>query len=164
MRLASDLKEYQNKMVYQLVQQKFLTAELYKLLAGHYPEYADFWSSISEEELEHASWLEYLFKKVQEEFVVFEEKGIKTYTITAFLAYLQDAIKLAKDEKPSLSKALSLTLDIERSLLEKRLFEHFIGQDREMSTLIRDLKRKMRDHGERIDKKASGLLKSLKTA
>jgi len=69
-----------------------------------------------------------------------------------------------RNEKPTLSKALSLTLDIERSLLEKRMFDHFIGQDREMSTVIRDLKRKMRDHSERIEKKATGLLKTLKPA
>lgn len=162
--MSGDLKEYQNKMVYQLVQHKLLTAELYKLLAGHFPEYADFWSSLSEEELEHASWLEYLFKKIREEHASFQEKGIKTYTITAFHTYLQDAISGVKAGKPSLSKALSLTLDIERSLLEKRLFEHFIGQDREMSDLLQDLNRKMRDHTDRIEKKVSGLRKSLNPA
>lgn len=157
----AELKEYQNRMIYQLVQQEFLTAELYKGLAWRFPRHEDLWLSLSADELEHATWLEYLFKKTGEGIVEFEEQRIKTYTIETFHAYLQNAIESVKNDRPMLARALSLTLDIERSLLEKRIFEHFTSSDREMVRTLRDLRNKMNEHVQRAERSATSLLQGM---
>lgn len=149
------LKEYQKKMIFMLVQQKLLTAELYTTIAGHFPDHKDFWHTLSADELDYASWLEYLFKKAEEGDIEFHEKRLTTYTIKVFHEYLQNAITGMKEEKPTLSRAVSLTLHIERSLIEKRMFEHFAGYDKDLSAVLRTLRRNMLAHSERGERAAA---------
>ena len=130
-------------------------AELYRILARQFPEHCEFWLSLCAEELEHASWIEYLYKKVEEGLLQFDERHTKTYTVDAFIDYLTRTIESVKDEQPSLARALSMTRDIERSLLEKRIFEFFSSGDREMIAVLKDLDAKLASHVGAVEAKVA---------
>lgn len=147
----SPLKGYQSKIIVLLTRQELLLAELYRFYANLYPDLRDFWSELSREQLEHATWVEYCYKKAEEGAVNFEEKNIKTYTVESFVKYLEENIAKVKEKAPSPQGAFSLALGIENSLLIKRVFDHFQSGDHEFTTLLGSLRGKKKEHLKRLE-------------
>lgn len=53
----SPLKPYQSKIIVLLSQQELRIAELYRFFAGLYPDLREFWTDMSKEHMEFATWL-----------------------------------------------------------------------------------------------------------
>jgi hypothetical protein len=151
----SPLKGYQSKIVVLLTQQELILAELYRFFASLYPDLRDFWSELSREQMEHATWVEYCYKKAEEGSVTFEEGKIKTYTVESFVKYLEENLAKVKEKAPSPQGAFSLALGIENSLLIKRVFDHFQSGHQELSTLLGSLRDKKKDHFKRLEIQAT---------
>lgn len=147
----SPLKSYQSKIIVLLTHQELLIAELYRFFAGLYPDLREFWSGLSREQMEHATWLEYCYKKAGEGSLNFEEGKIKTYTVESFVKYLEENIAEVKEKAPSPQGAFSLALGIENSLLIKRVFDRFQSGDRELTTLLGSLREKKKEHLKRLE-------------
>lgn len=147
----SPLKGYQSKIIVLLTQQELILAELYRFFASLYPDLRDFWSDLSREQMEHATWVEYCYKKTEEGAVTFEEGKIKTYTVESFVKYLEENLAKVKEKAPSPQGAFSLALGIENSLLIKRVFDHFQSGDQELSTLLGSLREKKQEHLKRLE-------------
>lgn len=144
------LKDYQERILGLMIDLEFKLAELYTILSEQFSTHQEFWSSLSAEELEHASWLEYLFKKAGEGSLVFQEEATKTYTVEASLSYLTGVIEKAKHRDLSLAQALSLSLDIENSMLEKKVFEHFQSNSLDLKNVLKTLKDETERHATTI--------------
>jgi hypothetical protein len=153
----SPLKPYQGRIIVLLTQQELLVAEIYRFFAGLFPDMRDFWDTLSREEMDHATWMEYLYKKVREGTVHFDEAKMRTYTVETFVKYLSDSLAKIKDKAPTLQGAFSLALDIENSMLIRRVFDHFRSTDRELSNLLLDLRSRMKEHRGRIEVEAASL-------
>ena len=149
------LKDYQGRIIALLTQQELLMAELYRLFGGLYPDNRDFWNALAVEEMEHATWVEYLYKKAQAGQVTFLEKNVRTYTAESFVAYLQDNLNKVQSKALPQQAAFSLALGIEGSLLVKKLFDHFETTDKDLSILLRDLRDKMTTHRKKLELKAA---------
>jgi len=150
----SQLKEYQNKILSLLIQQELLVAELYRFFSSLYPETRDFWNELAREEMEHATWVEYLQTKAQSSEVEFREDQLKTYTVDSFVKYLQDSIAKVKEKAPAQQAAFALAIGIENSLLVKKIFDRFHSTDKELGMLIRKLQDGLHEHRQRIEKMA----------
>lgn len=153
----SPLKTYQSRIIYLLTQQELLTAEIYRFFAGLFPDRRDFWEDLAREEMEHATWVEYLYKRAATDTVRFDEGKIKTYTVESFIKYLEDNLAKVKEKAPTLQAAFALALSIENSMLVRRIFDLFIGSDPETMTLLRDLRIKLTDHRKRIEEAVADL-------
>lgn len=151
----SPLKAYQSKIIVLLTQQELLLAELYRFYSSLYPDLRDFWSELSREQMEHATWIEYCYKKSEEGSVTFDEGKIKTYTVESFVKYLEENLAKVKAKAPAPQGAFSLALGIENSLLIKRVFDHFKTGDQELSTLLGSLREKKKDHLKRLEIQAT---------
>lgn len=153
----SPLKPYQNKIIALLTQQELLVAELYRFFSGLYPDSRDFWNDLAREEMEHATWVEYFHNKAQSSEIEFREDQIKTYTVESFVKYLQDTLAKVKQKAPTQQAALSLAVNIENSLLVKKIFDRFQSHDRELGMQIRKLQDGLHDHRKRIEKMAAAV-------
>lgn len=153
----SPLKTYQSRIIYLLTQQELLTAEIYRFFAGLFPDRRDFWEGLSREAMEHATWVEYLYKKASTDTVLFEEGKLKTYTVESFIKYLQDNLTKVKEKAPTLQTAFALALSIENSMLVRRVFELFISSDPDTMSLLKDLRSKLNDHRKRLEEAAADL-------
>jgi hypothetical protein len=151
----AQLKNYQGKIIVLLNRQELLIAELYRFFASLFPGTREFWTGLYREELEHAQWVEYLYKKTLSESVVFQEEKFKSYTVESFVKYLEDHLAKVKDKAPTKEAAFSLALNIENSLLVRRIFDHFQSSDRELSSLLSDLRNRMKDHRKHVEAQAS---------
>ena len=147
----SPLKGYQSKIVVLHARQELILAELYRFFAHLYPDLRDFWSELSREQMEHATWIEYCHKKAEEGSLNFEEGNIKTYTVESFVKYLEENIAKVKEKAPSPQGAFSLALGIENSLLIKRVFDRFQSGDQELTTLLGSLREKKKAHFKRLE-------------
>ena len=147
----SPLKPYQSKIIVLLTQQELLVAEFYRFFSSLYPDLREFWSDLAKEQMEHATWVEYLYKKAQEGAVHFDEDKIKTYTVESFVKYLEDNLARVKEKAPAPQAAFSLALNIENSLLIKKVFDRFQSADRELSNLLLSLREKKVDHRKRLE-------------
>lgn len=151
----STLKPYQEKIIMLLIRQELLVADLYHFFAGLYPDLREYWNDMAKEELEHAAWLEYLYKKAQAGEVLFREDKIRTYTVESFLKYLEECLAKVKERAPVPKAAFSLALSIENSLLLKRIFDHFQSADPELSAVLTGLRDKLDDHRKRMEIQAA---------
>ena len=147
----SPLKGYQSKIIVLLTQQELILAELYRFFAGLYPDLRDFWSELSREQMEHATWIEYCYKKAEEGALSFEEGKIKTYTVESFVKYLEENLAKVKEKAPSPQGAVALAMGIENSLLIKRVYDHFQSGDHELITLLGSLREKKKEHLKRLE-------------
>jgi hypothetical protein len=147
----SSLKPYQGKIIVLLTRQELLIAEIYRFFAGLYPETREFWDNLSREQMDYASWMEYLYKKAQSGSVQFSDDKIRTYTIESFLKYLEDNLARVKEKAPALQGAFSLALAIENSLIVRRAFDHFQSSDRELTVRLNDLREKLKIHRSRVE-------------
>jgi hypothetical protein len=147
----SPLKPYQSKIIVLLTQQELLVADIYRFFSSLYPNLREFWNDLAKEQMEHATWVEYLYKKAQDGAVHFDEDKIKTYTVESFVKYLEENLARMKERAPTASAAFSMALDIENSLLIKRVFERFQSADRELSNLLLSLREKKVDHRKRLE-------------
>jgi rubrerythrin len=151
----SPLKPYQGRIIVLLTQQGLLVAEIYLFFSSLFPNLRDFWAALSKEEMYHASWLDYLYRTVQNGTVHFNEERMRTYTVETFIKYLTDTLAKVKQRAPTLREAFSIALDIENSMLMRRIFDHFQTSDRQLATLLRELRLKNAQRRGRIETRAS---------
>jgi len=154
----AQLKMYQGKMILLFNRQELLIAEMYRFFASLFPETREFWTDLCREELEHAEWVEYLYKKTQTDSVIFHEEKLRSYTVESFVKYLESNLAKVKDKAPTLEAAFSLALNIENSLLVQRVFDHFQSNDKETSILLRGLQSRMKDHRKHVGEQAARYL------
>jgi len=127
-------------------------SRLYQEYARKFPEQKDFWSKIAHEEIEHARWIFKLRSKIKEGSLYFKEGRFNMEAIKISLGYLKSQIIEAQNNKISAKNALSVARDIENGLIEKKFFEVFEPDCREIKQVFLDLATATRDHSNRIEK------------
>ena len=119
------MERYQLNIFDLMVKKEQRLAELYTIFSESFKEFEPFWEKMAKDEKSHASWLLKLKEAEEKNLLVFDEGKIKTYTMETFLKHLDGLIVGAKKGKISAKKAFSVALDLERSLIETKTFQHF---------------------------------------
>ncbi len=145
-----EFKPYQKKMVDLLITMELKVASLYQLLAEQLPDHRDLWLEMHNEELQHAQWLEYLAKRVAAGAALFHEDNTRTYTIQAYLDYVDGAIHKARAGGLTMTTALALSVDLESSLLERKVFHYFRDDDRELKATFSRLAAESFNHAKKV--------------
>lgn len=140
------LSDYQKKIIELMCKQELLLAKLYKLFADQFPDHKDFWQDLAKDEVRHAGWIKRLYKAEKEDLIAFSEGKIKTYTMDTFIENLEKIIQRAENGELNLKMAISYTLDLERSLIEKNVFSHFEIIDKKLAEIMAKLESETRRH------------------
>jgi len=146
------LTETQLKVIKLLAEHEKAISHLYKEYARKFPEQKDFWSKIAVEEIEHASWIFKLRSQAEKGSLYFKEGRFKTEAIETSLEYVKSQITEAQNNKISAKNALSVARDLESGLIEKKFFEVFEPDCREIKQVLLDLAAATREHYNRIEK------------
>lgn len=140
------LEPYQKKIIELYLKQELQLARLYNIFAAKFPTHADFWTSLTKEELKHAEWLKKLYLAEKKELVAFSEGKVKTYTLKAIDEHIEKIIQRAENDAIDLKSAMAYTLDFERSLIEKEVFSHFKAIDQKVHGVMSKLEEQTKDH------------------
>ena len=123
---------------------------LYRAYAAKFPDQKDFWSSLADEEEQHAEWLQRLLVRAEEGLGCVRPDRFDAVAVTDSLTRLKDMIERAHEQGLSLADAVANALALERSLLEARYFEVFEGTAAEVVQVQYCLADAAKDHYDRI--------------
>ncbi len=146
------LTETQLKVIKLLAEHEKAISQLYREYARKFPEQKDFWSKIAAEEIEHASWIFKLRSQAEKGSLYFKEGRFKIEAIKTSLEYVKSQITEAQNNKISAKNALLVARDLESGLIEKKFFEVFEPDCREIKQVLLDLAAATREHYNRIEK------------
>jgi len=100
-------------------------SRLYRQFAETFPEDADFWNTISQEELMHASWIEKLRDVAREGEIGSGPTTIRVTAIDNSIKYIDSLAGKCRRGEIQRVNAYALAYDIENSLLEKKFLSVF---------------------------------------
>ena len=100
-------------------------ARLYKGYADAFPILREFWISLASEEMKHASWIKNLGVEAREKPIYIDEQRFNIVAIQSFTNYLGKELAKVNERKIPLIEALSITFQIEQSLIESKFLEVF---------------------------------------
>jgi len=144
------LKTYQKDIFKLMIKQESLMAKLYTLFAEQFPEHGEVWNELVKEEKKHAGWLKQLYEAEEKGIVLFDEGKVKTYTMKAYIEYLEQIIVRAENNELTLAQAITYTLDFERSLIEKNIFTHFDSTSEKAKSVLKRLTVDIESHIKRV--------------
>ncbi len=143
-------KPYQRKMVDLLIAMELKVADLYRLFAERLPEHRELWREMHDEELQHAQWIEYLADKVAAGATLFHEDNTRTYTVQSYIDYVDSAMQKAGRTDLSMTAALVLSVDLENSLLERKVFRYFSDDHPDLKAVLSRLAAESYDHARKV--------------
>ncbi len=146
------LKGYQEKIIELLAELEQEIAILYRICAGVYESRTDIWNTMADEEFQHAECVRELMEFAKGKKAIFDEKMTKTYTVNTVIDKIKDMQNRVESGEYSLIKMLSLSYDLEQSIIERRFYEYFVTNDQTVKLIIKKLKEDTFDHMSRIRK------------
>jgi hypothetical protein len=129
-----------------LVRQESIVAELYRVFSDHHPDHKEFWLSLEADELRHASMIRELEAYLSSRQALLAEGKVRAEAVKAFLSYVEGLLLRIRTEGIPFVKALSLSMDIEKSLVEKGMLDHFRGASAEMNGGLERLRAETATH------------------
>ena len=126
------------EMLKAMIEHEKTISLLYKAYAEKFPELKAFWTKLSKEEMEHASWIKKLQKRVEDGS---EQVFVDRFPLGAInfsINHLKHRIDESQTPDLKIIKALSVAVDVELGLIEGKYFEVSVGDsDFTKSTLAR---------------------------
>jgi len=123
---------------------------LYTAYARRFPRDREFWLDLSREEQQHARWVESLRLRVEEDPASLVVERFPTGTIELSLAYINRLIENADASHLTRINALSIALDLERSLLEHKYFEVFKSDNPQIERTLQLLRQSTQSHLQKV--------------
>jgi rubrerythrin len=144
------LNEKQLDVLSKMAANEEMVGRLYRAYAGRFPKYNALWSGLAEEETKHAAMILKLISMVDSDSLFFKDGRFNKNAIKTFNNYLErETVKAVRLETP-LIEALSTTLYIEDSLIEKKYFDVFETDSLASKQLLAKLSEDTRTHASKI--------------
>ena len=140
----------QHALIELLARNETVLSQLYRTYAKRFPAQEAFWNRLTEDELRHADWVHALGLQAAEGAVAFKSRRYTEKTLRGFIAYIKELIPRA--EYHTLVQCLSLALDIEKALIEKKFFVVFAGDSPAFARLLKRLAAATGKHIEAVRK------------
>lgn len=134
-----------------LVEHEEAIGRLYEAYAANFPAFKTFWSTLSFEEKDHAKKIRALIEERKLGHVTFDSTKYDPESIKTSIAYVDQQLSGLKTEEVPLIKAFSVALDIEKSIIDGKVFEAFKGHTQKTRELIRELTKAVTDHYQVIE-------------
>ncbi|MGB2696592.1 MAG: ferritin family protein [Candidatus Zixiibacteriota bacterium] len=145
-------KDEQINIVDTLAKHEEAINRLYRTYADKFPDHQEFWMNLATDESKHSEWLRKLLDKAKEGTVFIDEKRFKVQAIQTSLDFILRQIADAENDKIEFKNALSVALDIERAMIEKKYFEVFEGDSVELKHVLLALAESTKEHIHRVER------------
>ncbi len=140
------LGENQEKTIDFLIQLESEMSELYKIFAQRFPQDRATWENMSREETQHAEHYKTLASRARDGVVTFNEKQTNLSILQLFLDKIKEVQKKTESGELSPLNALSLALDFEQSIIEKKFYEFFTTRDPNIRTFLKNIEQETVKH------------------
>lgn len=144
------MTDYQNTFLELLENLELDISNLYKLFAQKFPAHKQLWDELSDEEVQHASYIKKLTSFVQQGLVLLDAKTTKTITVKIVSDGIKSTYQQAQDNKLTPINALAYSLSLEDSILEKKFYDYFTTHDQSVAYIINKIKRETNQHYQKV--------------
>jgi hypothetical protein len=134
------------------IEVELLMASLYERFAQRYTSHGEFWQSMVSEEHEHAAWVQHFKKGLMSDSIRFSEGKTRISALDSGIAYIKRIIQGFDLSPPDRLKAVSISLDLERSLIERSVFKHFESDSSEVTKILRVLREAQEEHVKKVER------------
>lgn len=142
----------QEKLVELFIKQEVLIGSLYKLFANRYPEYKVFWTKMAKEEHQHATCIRRLIERDPTDKLTFSQGELRSNDLASSIESIEGLISGFNNNKEfSITQAVGLSLQIEKALWEKKVFQCFEGDSDEVRKVMDTLDFEQKIHIKKID-------------
>lgn len=145
------LELHRNKILELMKELELLMATIYQQMAQRFPDHADSYQSLANEEMEHAGWIEQLQTACQSGQARFAEGKTRTYTVNNMISYLKDFLQKLEAGHLNRLQTMTVVADFENSLIERNVFQRFSGDTPEVAQTLELLEQVQRQHTTRIN-------------
>jgi hypothetical protein len=114
-----------HQLIEALKQYELTVAELYATFADVYPDTAAEWRRMVSEEQIHAKWVDALYAHVLKKNLSLAKTAVTLRSVSTAIDYVQKIAEKVRRSPPPLLQAVSLALDIEKSILESAFVKVF---------------------------------------
>jgi rubrerythrin len=128
-------------------------SKLYSNYSRIDPTDHEFWDKISNDETQHGVWLSELSQKIAQGEVHVNESRFKLEALNGIGSYIKECISDSETTNISAIHALSISLDIENSMLERGVFKIYETDDIELQDVLNKLRSSTEVHYLEVKKK-----------
>ncbi|MHC4062523.1 MAG: hypothetical protein ACYSUC_01720 [Planctomycetota bacterium] len=143
-------KDKQIETVEMLAKHEEAIGQLYKAYSERYTDHRDFWLGLSDDESQHARWINELHSKVEDGSVHFKQDRFQIPAIRHSLNYVEKMLFKSIEADFELIEAFSTAWYIEDALLENKFFEVFETDSADLKETLRKLSEATAEHRQRI--------------
>jgi rubrerythrin len=134
------------EMIEKLALHEEAVAKLYNTYASRYPHLNEFWATLAWEEQDHANKIRRLGEEIKKRRAAFDPTKYRPQAVDSSLAYLTQQAEIAKSGDLLLVNALSIALNVEKTIIDGKIFEAFKGYYDDTKAIIRELATSVEDH------------------
>lgn len=145
------MEDHQIKTLMLLHELEEALGNMYVTFSQEYPEHNVLWKRLIAEEQQHAEAVRALYRQIYQGKVLFDEGAIKHAAVQSIIDYIKNITDSAHQKKFSEKQIISHSLDVEKSLIERRLFDHFKVSS-EFADVLRTLQEGSESHGALVEK------------
>ncbi len=124
--------------------------DLYRALAASFPEQAELFLGLAEEEVEHARKIGGFAEQVRAGAIQVDPQRFPPAQVLESLDRLRERARQLERGDVSLADALALAVDMENEILERSYFEVVESDGPELAELLRTLDAETRTHREKL--------------
>ncbi len=125
--------------------------DLYETYGDIFKEQREFWHILASEEVQHALWALNLAEKLNTQKIILKENPWRISAIETAQKYVDKQIERAKAGELDHVAAVSIALDLEKSMLEKEIFAHYSSDRPIIKELLDKLKLQTQHHLKKIE-------------
>ena len=145
-------QEQEKGVIELLIEHEKVIGKLYSIYADKFPAFREFWERLSKEEAQHAEWLGRLSARIRDGSGHFNRDRFSIQAIQHSIQYAEKTVNQAWEAEIGLINALSASLYIEESMLEKKYFEVFEGDSAEIRQVLLMLAEATGEHYRKVRK------------
>jgi len=145
-----DSSIHENTALRSFIENEILLHKLYAHYSTLFPEDKEFWRDISADEAEHAGWVSSLSNRIDNGEVRLASGRFEPETLTSFADYIQEQIDRIDTENILQIQALSISMDLENSMLEKSMFKSYETDSPELREVMDRLQKSTEFHYQEV--------------
>ncbi|MDD2898821.1 MAG: hypothetical protein PHI31_08930 [Desulfuromonadaceae bacterium] len=146
------LDAVQEKLLDLFIKQELLICALYKHFARRYHEHKTYWSGMAIEEFRHAALLKRIADTDSLNKFKFVQGELRTINLTSSVEYIEGIISEFKcNKKLPITHAVSVALQIEKGLWERKVFQYFVGDSDDVVKVLHSLDQEIGVHIQNLD-------------
>ena len=140
-----------NEIIEEIRQHELSLAKMYQQFAKSHPDHSQFWSQLADEESMHAKWIESLGRYYQKGQLGVSKLKLNRQAVKTSISHIDKQTDASRNGSLSLLKAVSIALDIEKSMIDSKFFEIFDLVDAKFDRIRAGLKRETVKHRRHLE-------------